>query len=261
MARGLGSRMRQASDGAELTPEQSRAADAGVKAMISVGRPFLDHVISELADAGFTNICLVIGPEHDQIRAYYDALPLSRVSISYAIQAQPLGTADAVRAAEAFTSSDPFLVVNSDNFYPAEAVARLQGASGAATLGFDPETLVARSNIPAERVNSYALLTTDHDDHLTAIVEKPTADDRAAIGSPVLVSMNCWLLTPAFYPAAASIQPSSRGEYELADAVRAMMVAGETVQVVPVHAGSLDLASRGDIAPVVAALAEHEVRL
>ena len=33
--------------------EQAKAADSGVKAMISVGRPFLDHVISALADAGF----------------------------------------------------------------------------------------------------------------------------------------------------------------------------------------------------------------
>ena len=63
MARGLGSRMRRASEGVELTAEQQRAADAGVKAMISLdGRPFLDYVISALADAGFPEICLVIGP-------------------------------------------------------------------------------------------------------------------------------------------------------------------------------------------------------
>lgn len=57
--------MRKEADGVALDAEQSRAADAGVKAMISVGRPFLDHVISALADAGFTDVCLVIGPEHD----------------------------------------------------------------------------------------------------------------------------------------------------------------------------------------------------
>lgn len=261
MARGIGSRMRQASDEAELTPEQTRAADAGLKAMISVGRPFLDHVISELADAGFSDICLVIGPEHEQIRTYYDAVPHNRVSISYAIQAEPRGTADAVRAAHHFTGNDSFLVVNSDNFYPAAAVEQLQQAKGAATLGFEPETLVAQSNIPAQRVNAYALLTTDQDHHLTAIVEKPSAADREAIGSEVLVSMNCWLLTPAFYPAAAQIAPSPRGEYELADAVRAMVAAGETIEVFPVRAGSLDLANRDDIASVEAALADHEVRL
>lgn len=102
LARGLGSRMRRESDEASLTKEQSAAADQGVKAMISFGRPFLDYVISGLADAGYDDICLVIGPEHDIIRDYYESIPKSRVKISYAIQEEPLGTANAVLAAEEF---------------------------------------------------------------------------------------------------------------------------------------------------------------
>ena len=45
-------------------------AASGVKALIDVGRPFLDYVISVLADAGVTELCLVIGPEHDMLRDY-----------------------------------------------------------------------------------------------------------------------------------------------------------------------------------------------
>ena len=116
LARGLGSRMRKESEGVALSSEQSAAADAGVKAMISIGRPFLDHVISALADAGFVDVCLVIGPEHDIIRNYYDALDKSRVTIGYAVQEEPLGTANAVLAAEAFAGDDRVLVINSDNY-------------------------------------------------------------------------------------------------------------------------------------------------
>lgn len=91
MARGLGTRMRKAAVGVSLTAEQASAAQAGVKAMISLdGRPFLDYVISSLADAGFDQFCLVIGPEHDLIRDYYDSCEKSRVEITYAIQEQPL---------------------------------------------------------------------------------------------------------------------------------------------------------------------------
>ena len=62
LARGLGSRMRDG-DGATLTASQDAAAAAGSKGMMpipstSVGvrgtRPFLDHVLSALADAGCT---------------------------------------------------------------------------------------------------------------------------------------------------------------------------------------------------------------
>ena len=57
--------MRKEAEGVQLDQSQSAAADAGVKAMISMGgeRPFLDYVISALADAGFTEVCLVIGPD------------------------------------------------------------------------------------------------------------------------------------------------------------------------------------------------------
>ncbi|MFV0407057.1 MAG: nucleotidyltransferase family protein [Propioniciclava sp.] len=253
--------MRKPGAGVALTPDQERVAASGVKAMVSVGRPFLDHVLSELADAGFTDVVLVIGPEHDQIRDHYRSLPLHRVRIRFAVQEQPLGTANAVQAAATVVGDDRFLVINSDNFYPAEALRQLHHARGAATLGFEAATLVAQSNIPAERVDSYALLTTDEDGFLSGIVEKPTPAQRAALGARARVSMNAWLLTPAFFPAANSIGRSSRGEYELADAALAMIQAGEWIEVIGVESGSLDLARRSDIAAVAAALADHQVYL
>ncbi len=73
LARGLGTRMRErAQGGAAMDAAQAEAADRGVKAMIPIGRPFLDYVLSALADAGYTEACLVIGPEHDAIRDYYE---------------------------------------------------------------------------------------------------------------------------------------------------------------------------------------------
>jgi len=51
LARGLGTRMRKADSAARLDPTQAAAADTGIKAMIPVGRPFLDYVLSALADA------------------------------------------------------------------------------------------------------------------------------------------------------------------------------------------------------------------
>ena len=53
LARGLGSRMRAEDPGVQLTPEQEKAASAGLKALIPIaGRPFLDYVLASLADAG-----------------------------------------------------------------------------------------------------------------------------------------------------------------------------------------------------------------
>ncbi|MCO6660663.1 nucleotidyltransferase family protein [Cutibacterium avidum] len=262
MARGLGTRMRKAAVGVSLTAEQASAAQAGVKAMISLdGRPFLDYVISSLADAGFDQFCLVIGPEHDLIRNYYDSCEKSRVEITYAIQEQPLGTADAVAAAEDFAGDDRALVVNSDNFYPEDAVARLREVPASATLGFTKRAMIDQSNIDPERIRAFALLDSDDSGQLTDIIEKPAPEVVDAAGETALVSMNCFLLTPRIFEACRSIEKSARGEYEIVDAVRWMVEQGERFAVVPVEAGVLDMSNRGDIASVVDALGGREVKL
>lgn len=261
LARGLGSRMRRDADGVPLGSDQAHAADAGVKAMIRVGRPFLDHVISALADAGFTDVCLVIGPEHDLIRGHYDHLETSRVTIGYAIQEHPLGTADAVLAAEEFAAGGRVLVINSDNYYPAEALRLLSDVPGSALVGFDRAALLAHSNITPERIAAFALATADADGNLAELVEKPDAATLARLGDRAVISMNCWLCSPAIFAAARAIPRSARGEYEITDAVRRAIADGDPFRVVRAAVGVLDLSNRGDIASVTAALRDRAVRL
>ena len=261
LARGLGSRMRKEAEGVELDEEQAKAAGAGVKAMISIGRPFLDHVVSALADAGFTQVCLVIGPEHGMIRDYYDNVPKSRVTITYAVQEEPLGTANAVLAAEEFAGDDRVLVINSDNYYPAEALRLLADVPGSALVGFEREAMLTRSNIDPERIKAFALATADADGNLAELVEKPDDATVARLGDDAVLSMNCWLCGPAIFPAAKSIPMSARGEYEITDAVRAAIAAGDPYRVVRANVGVLDMSNRGDIASVVDALGSSEVVL
>jgi glucose-1-phosphate thymidylyltransferase len=262
LARGLGTRMRRAAAGAAIDEQQARAADTGVKAMIPVGRPFLDYVISALADAGFRDVCLVIGPEHDAIRDYYGRqVRPSRVRVAFAVQERPLGTADAVASAEAFASGRPFLVINSDNYYPLPALAAVRGLDECGLAGFDRAALVREGNIDDERVSRYAVLQVSADGWLEGIVEKPEGEVWASAGSHALISMNCWRFGASIFDAARRIEPSPRGELELVDAVKAAMTAGERFAVVPVAAGVLDLSQRGDIPSVARRLAGVEVRL
>ena len=263
LARGLGTRMRRAEPGATADPAQARMADAGLKAMIPIGRPFLDYVISALADAGFTQVCLVIGPEHHVVRDYYTTtVALSRVSLTFAVQPEPRGTADAVAAAAAFAGPDVFLVLNSDNYYPVEALAALRALGAPGLLAFDRNDLIRTSNIEAERIRHYAILDVDEAGFLQRIVEKPDAAFVAARVPPVIVSMNCWAFGPAIFAACRSIAPSARGELELPDAVNyAIAALGERLAAVPAVGPVLDLSRRGDIASVAAALAGVEVHL
>ena len=113
LARGLGTRMRRADETTALGPSQAAVAASGVKGMIpiqvdaaTVARPFLDYVLYELADVGVREVVLVIGPEHDVVRDYYTRIaPPVRVRVRFAIQDEPLGTANAVTVAAPLPAS------------------------------------------------------------------------------------------------------------------------------------------------------------
>jgi len=262
LARGLGTRMRrdagQGEGDASLSPEQRAAAATGSKGMMPLGaRPFLDYVLSALADAGITDVVLVIGPEHDQLREYFDVTsPPERVRVHFAIQQEPRGTADAVLSARGVVNDAPFLVLNSDNYYPVAAYSALADLGASGLIGFEAETLVREGGIEPERVLKYALVDATDDGWLRAIREKPAADDPLALRAERWVSMNVWSFTPVIFEACARIRPSARGELEIQDAVTmAINELGERFRVLPMRAGVLDLSSRADVALVASRLA------
>lgn len=262
LARGLGTRMRKQDESAALEPEQAKVALSGLKAMMPMGEyRFLDYVLTGLADAGFRKICLVIGPEHQFVRDYYTKIfPPRRFQIYFAIQEKPLGTADAVAGAEEFVGGDHFLMINSDNYYPPSVCEALRKLGRAGLALFERESLIRESNIPAERVHKYAVTWISSDGYLERIVEKPDNITLQSVQKPIYVSMNCWLFSPLIFRACRSIQPSPRGELELADAVQLAIDAwDEHFKVLKVQAGVLDLSNRADIAFVVERLRQMRV--
>ena len=263
LARGLGTRMRKADAGASIDAQQTAMADQGIKAMIPIGRPFLDFVLSALADAGITDVCLVIGPEHSAIREYYQRGGLfDRLRIAFAIQERPVGTANAVLAAERFVGGDRFLVMNADNYYPVEAYAALRALGEPGLIAFDRDALLADGRIEADRIMRYALLDIDDAGYLRRIVEKPDAAEARAMGDAAYVSMNLWAFEPSIFEPCRSVLPSPRGELEIPVAVQhAIDAYGLRFRALPMCASVLDLSSRADIAAVADALAGVDVRL
>lgn len=261
LARGLGTRMRRADDSVTLDRRQAEVAATGVKAMIPIERPFLDYVLSAVAASGPRQVCLVVGPEHDAVRRYYEQEGKPRrLDIQFAVQPEPNGTADAVLAAEEFTAADGFLLINSDNYYPADALRQLTGEEGSAVALFDQESMLAGSNVPAERIGQFAVGMIDARGFLERIIEKPDAATMESLPSPVWVSMNCWRFGPAIFEACRAIDPSPRGELEIPTAVQyAIDTLGEPFHAVTVHDAVLDLSSRDDIGPVAAKLKGTEV--
>jgi glucose-1-phosphate thymidylyltransferase len=257
LARGLGKRMQQPDDQAVLSEEQRRAADSGMKSLLPMaGRPFLDYVLGSLADAGVTNVGLVVAPDHAQLERYYRVeRPPERLAVDFVVQDTPRGTADAVAAGEGWSSGRPFLVMNADNLYPSAVLRRLCALDEPGLPLFTRSNLVRTSNIPDERIRSFALLTVDADGYLSNILEKPDEQQLAAAGPSAAVSMNCWRFDERIFRFCREVPVSSRGELELPQAVALAVASGVKFRTVPARGPVLDLSTRGDAREVEQRLA------
>jgi dTDP-glucose pyrophosphorylase len=261
LARGLGTRMRRNDGNAQIDGRQAAVAEAGIKALIPIDRPFLDYVLSAAADAGYRHACLVIGPEQEAIREYYSKVAAEKLDFTFAIQPEPKGTADAVAAAESFAAGDPFVVLNSDDYYPVAALRGLREQSGSAVALFERDAML-RGNVPEDRIKAFAVGKIDESGNLSRILEKPNDATLASLPKPLWISMNCWRIGPSIFKACRAIKPSARGEYEIPDAVQHVInVIGENFAAVKICEPVLDMTCRGDIASVAALLAGTKVNL
>ena len=134
------------------------------------GRPLLDYGLSTLADAGITDVGLIVAPDHEVIE--YSGRRRPPVRVHFSVQPDPLGTANALLAAEDWAA--PFLAMNADNLYP-PAFSASRGARRARAAGFERGDLWVEQH-PGRAVQTFALLEVDAEGYLTGIVEKPSRE-------------------------------------------------------------------------------------
>jgi glucose-1-phosphate thymidylyltransferase len=178
-------------------------------------KPLIYYPLSILLLAGIRDVLIVTTP-HDQaqFRIVLGDGSAWGISISYAIQDEPRGLADAFIVGREFVGDDRVALVLGDNMlYGAglslvlEAAAQREG--GATIFGYqvtDPQR--------------YGIVAFDAAGHATSIEEKPSAP------------RSNWAVTGLYFydnkvlDIAAAVQPSARGEIEITDVNRAYLEAG-----------------------------------
>lgn len=267
LAGGLGRRMQRAVAEVELDEANRALADRGWKMMILFeGRPFLDYLLQELLDAGYSQFCLVVPPGDSLVRGYYERVSAlnSAFEISFAVQEKPLGTANAVAAARAFAGEDSFISLNADNLYSTEVLHKLREAEEGAcyAIGYDRDSLVERSNIEAERIARYAVMQVDAHRNLWRIVERPTNPDDYKVDGKVLVSMNVFRFTPVIFEGCADVKPNPAHDNELDLPWAVQHVIDHALapcKVIYSDDTVLDLTGRGDVEALRAALRDRSL--
>ena len=95
----------------------------------------------------------------------------------------------------------------------------------------------------------------DRDGYLMRIVEKPGRAYYDAAGPDALVSMNAWRFDPRIFDACRDVPVSSRGEYELPEAVGVALSRGVRFKTFRACGPVLDLSRRSDVTLVSRRLA------
>lgn len=217
LAAGKGTRMR------ELTQEMP-------KPMLKVkGKPILEHIIEGLRSTRVREFCIITGFRAEVIENYFGNGRELGVRIEYARQVVQDGTGKAPELAKSFVGSDAFLLTYGDILVKAETYARMVERFGNGK--FDGVITVT----PGQDVTKGGLNFFDAEFTLVKVVEKPSAEQIAKYeaegflkaGAPVWYNAGIYLFKPSLFEFTGKLEKSPRGEYELPDAINAMVQAGK----------------------------------
>jgi bifunctional UDP-N-acetylglucosamine pyrophosphorylase/glucosamine-1-phosphate N-acetyltransferase len=177
------------------------------------GKPKVERVIETMVKNGIDDFILVISDDDQDIRRYFRSEVKLPARFQFVTQTERLGMAHAVGLAAPRIRTD-FLLSACDSIVPAGHIADLLITHRTRPSG---ATLSLMELRPEQISRSSAVEI--HDGKISRIVEKPTLEEAPSnIGSLPL-----YIFTPKLLDYLPLVQPSSRGEYELQDAIQMLI--------------------------------------
>ena len=192
------------------------------KAMLPIlGQPIVERVMETIYAHGVKDFILVVSPDDRDIVKYFNEESELKANITFVVQEERLGMANALQCAAPYIHQD-FVLSACDNLASVEHVAELierQQADEAihATLSLmriDPSS-VGKTGI-VELV----------DGRISHIVEKPSPQEAPSS----IASLPLYVFTPRILDCLPQVSLSPRGEYELQDAIQMLIEADGGVQ-------------------------------
>lgn len=186
--------------------------DTRPKPMLPVGgRPLLAHVIEACAGA-VDGVVVVTGYKGETIREYFGD-SFAGLPIDYVRQRERLGTAHAIdRARDAI--DDEFLALNGDVLVGSDLVDRLAAAD-----------TPAMTVMPVEDPTAYGVVAVE--DGMAADIEEKPAHPPSN-----LANLGCYKFPNSVFSHIDELEKSPRGEYEITDALMALIAAGQPPAIV-----------------------------
>lgn len=175
-------------------------------------RPFLAYLLDNIYDAGYREIFLVVGFKGEMIDAFSKEYAKDKKGLKIKIVSQfeilgprekEYGTACPIKCVKGFIKNENFISLVGDNFYTVQDL-KLMNID-------DNFCYVAGLKHPDPE--KFGVLIENGEDFLEKIVEKP----KEFVGD--LINTSLYKFTPEIFEKVFQIEKSSRGEYEITDAI------------------------------------------
>jgi dTDP-glucose pyrophosphorylase len=198
------------------------------KPMLPVqGKPILEHILDGLIQAGVREFFIVTGFRAEVIENYFGSGEKWKVSIRYGRQVTQDGTGKAPEVAKEFVAGDDFVLTYGDILVHPQTYQHM--LTRFAEAPFSGLITVTRG----QDVSKGAINLFDNDFCLRKLVEKPSPAQLEELrqqgelkpGSIAWYNAGVYIFKPLVFDFTAHLQKSIRGEYELTDAISAMVEA------------------------------------
>jgi glucose-1-phosphate thymidylyltransferase len=179
-------------------------------------KPILYYVMENLAEAGITEVGVIVGDTAADIEAACGDGSQWGLKLTYLPQEAPLGLAHAVKIAQPFLDGDAFVMYLGDNLLPGGIRALVQEFAER-----KPDAMILLTQVPDPERFGVAVLNPDGS--VQSLEEKPPQprSDLALVG--------VYLFNARVFEAVNAIKPSGRGELEITDAIQWLIDDGRQV--------------------------------
>jgi dTDP-glucose pyrophosphorylase len=202
------------------------------------GRPIIEHILLGLRAAGVRDIVIVTGYRSEQIEAYLGDGSRLGMHLAYRRQVVPEGTARALQLARDALDGRPFVVTWGDVVIDTADYRALL-----ATFHRAPCDVLLALNAVDDPWRGAAVYVDEHW-RVAQLIEKPPRGTSCTPWN----NAGVFVFTSRIFTALEQLPPSIRGEYELPQAIAAMLADGGVVRALPLRGFWSDLGTPEDLA-------------
>lgn len=207
------------------------------KELLPVGdKAVIEHVVESMKLAGISDITIVCSPHKHGLSDYLGSGKRFGVNLTYVIQDERMGLANAVLSAE-HVIDGPFAVVLGDNFFHPKSFLQ-----DVINYHIDEKANATLGVAEVKDVTRHGIIS-PNGDRIVDMVEKPSPENAPS----QLGAIGIYVFEKEIFEAIRLTKPGYKGEFQLTDSVKVMIGEGKKVLYNTIDGIHIDVGTPADL--------------